>query len=198
MSSSEVSAGMLQQPGVATIQTVGGRYFDFADPDESMIDVCDIAHSLSNQCRFTGHPKTFYSVAEHSVWCSHIVPPDDAAAALLHDAAEAYCGDMSSPLKALLPEYKMIEKRVEAVVMRRFGIALPLPASVKTADNLMLRLEQRFAMNSTDRWSTLNYDADLPNIALRFWPPTEARRQFISRAVELGIVAWDLSLETYR
>jgi hypothetical protein len=180
------------------MQTSGGTYFDFVDPDSSTIAITDIAHALSNICRFTGHPRDFYSVAEHSIFCSQLVPQEDAAAALMHDAAEAYCGDVSSPLRSLLPGYEVILRRVEAALSRRFGMPLLLPETVKIADRKMLRLEQRFAMDSGDRWAGLDYEETLPRITLRFWSPRTARQQFLSRAMELGITALDKTSGSYR
>lgn len=95
-----------------TILLLSGEYFDLAEPEACAFQVSDIAHALGNICRFTGHTQRFYSVAEHSVICSHMVPPEDAMAALMHDAAEAFIGDVSSPLKSLLPDYKAVEQRV--------------------------------------------------------------------------------------
>jgi len=83
----------------AWIQTISGRKFPLAEPDPNQIDIEDIAHALSMLCRFNGHCTQFYSVAEHSMHVSHEISNDLALAGLLHDAAEAYLGDVPSPLK---------------------------------------------------------------------------------------------------
>jgi hypothetical protein len=86
------------------IVTYTGRRFHFLDPKIDEISIEDIAHALSNVCRFTGHTKRFYSVAEHSCLVSALC--DNRLEGLLHDASEAYMSDLSSPLKMLVPDYK--------------------------------------------------------------------------------------------
>lgn len=125
------------------ISTYSGRFFDILKPEEYDYDIEEIAHALSNICRYTGHVNKFYSVAEHSVLVSHIVPRDLALVGLLHDASEAYLGDVAKPLKNLLPEYEKIEESVEVAIAKAFGIPFPYPKCIKEADRQMYWQERQ-------------------------------------------------------
>lgn len=179
----------MEAPAISgpTILLRSGNYFDLQDPSASRFEVTDIAHALSNICRFTGHTKQFYSVAEHSVLCSYLVPHEDRMVALMHDAAEAFIGDVSSPLKKLLPDYKAIERRVEEHVFSTLGLPYPFPPSVKKADRIMLRLEQSQLMRNEDRWEGTEDGEGLPDGQyLRCRTPAVAMSAFMARFYELG------------
>ncbi len=165
------------------ILTKSGNYFDFLDPESSEFDIGDIAHGLSQVCRFAGQCSAFYSVAQHSVLVSYLVPEADRYDALMHDSAEAFIGDVPKPLKELLPDYKGIEMRVETALFKRFGVSYPLPASVKSADRIMLATEQRDLMPPHDDHAA--YGVAPLSGKVRPVGPEEARAMFLERFAEL-------------
>lgn len=133
-----------------TIQTWSGRSVSLLDPTPDQIDLGDIAHSLSQQCRFGGHTKEFYSVAQHCVLVSRIIQKSAlslriAMQGLLHDAAEAYVIDVPSPLKGILGGYKDIETKLERVIWEKFQLG-PKDEGVKVADIIALATEATHLM----------------------------------------------------
>lgn len=157
---------------------LGNRFF----PLEGIIDnihLEDIAHGLAYQCRFNGQTSEFYSIAQHSLMVADIVPPELRLAALLHDASEAYLGDVVKPLKALLANYKAIELNVETMIAHHFGIENMFDPRIKQADMIALATEKRDLMpHSAEDWSYLRGFKPLP-AAIAPMSPTEAKRVFL-------------------
>ncbi|MFE1574261.1 metal-dependent phosphohydrolase [Comamonas odontotermitis] len=167
------------------ILLASGVYFHFDDPLRTGVSVEDIAHALSHLCRFTGHCREFYSVAQHAVLVSQLVPPELAYQALHHDDVEAVMGDMSSPLKKLIPEYKRLEHEIERAILAQRGIRLPMPDEVKRADLIALRTEQRDLMPELGgKWMSL-HGIKPADIALVPMSPAAARAAYLLRHEEL-------------
>lgn len=142
----------------STVRVRSGAYVDLLGPKVDTINIHDIAHALSHICRFGGHTATFYSVAEHSIHVSNALwrstgNVDLALAGLLHDAAEAYIGDMVRPLKRHDDHYLEIETRFDTVIAKRFDVDLKAP-EVKRIDTEILAWEM--SMFRDCEWRTAN------------------------------------------
>lgn len=167
------------------ILTVSGNYFNFEEPDSSTYTIEDISHALSHINRFTGHTNKAYSVAQHSVMVSYLVPKDLAMIGLMHDASEAFLGDVSSPLKQLLPDYKKIEQNVERAIFKRFNIPFPMPPEIKVADLIMLASEQKSLMPKINHeWGILQGVKPL-SAKIKPWSAKKAKLKFLERFYEL-------------
>lgn len=173
------------------MQTYKGHRFYVRHPHLTKYDIEDIAHALSNICRFGGHCRRFYSVAQHSVLVADIVRATpgttliDELWALMHDATEAYMIDVPTPIKDELPEYRQMEDAVLEAI--QLGMDLPaleggqLPACVKTADRIALITEAIQLINGdVTQWkafaTTRPFDAELGQ-----WTPKRAAKEFLLR-----------------
>ncbi|GAA4439532.1 hypothetical protein [Phytohabitans houttuyneae] len=166
------------------MQTYTGRAFYPLDPHVEDIDPVDIAHALSLLCRYGGHVKLAYSVAEHCVLLSHAVAPGNALWALLHDATEAYLGDMIRPLKSAMPEYRQVEDRLAAVIVDRFGLFRVCPDEVKLADTRIL-LDERAALMAPPPQPWAVEHLQPLGVEIRCWTPDEAENRYLDRLHEL-------------
>ncbi|PKA38896.1 hypothetical protein CWR43_35545 [Rhizobium sullae] len=167
-----------------SIMLASGNWFDLLDPWNSTFTIVDIAQGLSNICRYAGQCKKFYSVAEHSLYVSETVEKYKLEA-LLHDAAEAFLGDITRPLKQLLPQYKEIESNVEAAIFSRFHLDLNARTEIKRADLRVLAAEQAQVMpEGTDYWAwpSNTMPAD---IEVKFLSPVASCEHFLSKFFEL-------------
>lgn len=175
--------------GGATIQTYTGGQIHLTEPRADEIHIADIAHSLSMQCRFTGHTAWHYSVAQHCILVSDIVAPQFQLEALLHDATEAYLCDLSRPLKhftELGEHYLKIEARLDRVIRHAFVLPLTMSPEVKKADNTLLYVEKS-ALLPTMEWTHDWGERDRFDIAIERWTPAEAEVNYLARFERL----WD-------
>lgn len=159
------------------IQTYTGRQFWPLDPRISEVFIQDIAHSLSLQCRYAGHCRRFYSVAEHSVLLASHVSPPNRLWALLHDASEAYLVDVPRPIKPALTGYKLIEENVMGVIADRFGLPGSMPAEVKDADMRICVDEVAQNMAPGLVWGI--HGLEPLGVRLWFWEPKLAEMAFL-------------------
>lgn len=166
------------------MQTYTGRQFFPMDPRSEDIDVADIAHALSMQCRYNGHVRRFYSVAEHCVLMSRVVSPENALWALLHDATEAYVGDMIRPLKLHMPDFQAAEDQVMLAIAEKFGIDPEMPDEVHEVDARIL-LDERAALMSAPAADWGLNDLRPLGIDIPAWPPARAETAYLVRLDEL-------------
>ena len=129
------------------IHTFSGIAFNLLNPQPEMILLEDIIHSLSLINRFNGAAKFPYSVAQHSLYVASLLPDELKLHGLLHDAPEAYVGDMVSPLKKIMSQYKEVEARISKVVANVFGLSYPAPLEIKKADLAVLSAEREQVLN---------------------------------------------------
>ncbi len=168
---------------VQWIQTYTGRQFFPLDPREDDLDIEDIAHSLSRQCRFNGHCRDFYSVAEHAVRVSRAVSENHALWGLLHDAGEAYLTDLPRPIKDQIGIYRDLENQLLKVVARRYGLRWPIPVEVDVADTALLITEARDLLVAPPvPWGL---EAEPLEEVIVPWSMDEAKSVFLARFEEL-------------
>jgi hypothetical protein len=147
------------------IRTNSGKSFDLMQLDPDSICIEDIAHGLSNTARFAGQLNGFLSVAQHSVWVMSYTSPENQLAALLHDASEAYLGDMPSPLKELMPDFLAHEKRVMQAIAEKFGFDYPLAEEIHVMDKKVFQIEwNEFIVKDNHSF---------------YWTPKQAKERFL-------------------
>lgn len=170
--------------GSGSIVTYTGRVVNPLEIRPEDISLTDIAHSLSNLCRFTGHTKVFYSVAEHSVRC-YDYATEHKLWVLLHDASEAYVNDIARPLKhsAAYDAYRTAEEHIMKVIAQKYELVWPEPPSVKVIDRRILVTEIRDLM-----WGTDSPDANAFPETIEPWSPELAEQAFIYRLAKEGIL----------
>lgn len=166
------------------IETYSGLQFDFLNPTFDSICIVDIAHHLSNTCRFSGATSQFYSVAQHSIIMANMAKKhrlDDKTIlqCLLHDAAETYMGDLSTPLKGMFPMFKAIENGILKLIFEKYHVPYPLFPICKQFDTIMLVTERLHLMPDTKNdWGV--DEQPIKSIKIPPMTPREAESKFLS------------------
>ena len=168
------------------LQTFTGKKFYFSRPNSGSINIIDIAHALSRIPRFYGHTDKFYSVAEHCILASKICDSVDESKshiALLHDASEAYIGDIVSPLKNLMgKKIKKIERQTLIAIFKRFDIKDKcLPSIVEEIDLRLLQTERLAMFNKYLHWETTKDVKPYHDVDFRFLNPKQAETEYLKR-----------------
>lgn len=169
------------------IETYTGKYLHFLDPKSDEIDIEDIAHSLSKECRFGGHTREFYSVAEHSLLVATLCPRHLALDGLLHDASEAYLRDIASPIKPHLQNYKEIEHKLMVVIAEKFGFTWPVAPEVREADTMALKAEAHDLLPSKGAsWVHQYPTKEEVFVEFKCFSPNVAKKIFLDAYNDLG------------
>lgn len=158
--------------------TYTGRSFYPLDPRPEEVDIEDIAHALSNICRFGGHTKYFYPVSQHCVLVSRFCSKRNRLWGLLHDAPEAYAGDIIRPIKPHLSGYSRIEDSIMKAICQRFGLRPNMPQEVKKIDNQILLNEREVLITPSATPWKLETKEPL-DFVLEPWLPLRAKEQFL-------------------
>ncbi len=156
-----------------SIRTFTGKAFDLKILDPETICIEDIAHGLSNTARFSGHLPKFYSVAQHSVIMAEAASQEYKLEALLHDASEAYMGDMPSPFKKIMPEFKAYENKLMEVIAKKYDFNYPISKHVKYWDKEILQME----------WNSF-VEVHYP-VQIKAWSPPFAKFRFLDMYTRL-------------
>lgn len=179
------------------MQTFTGKAYWPHDPSPDDVDIEDIAHHLSMLVRWTGAIEDFYSVAEHSINVSETLERfgrrDLALQGLMHDAAEAYLGDLNRPVKYMMDNYRQLEEDNWTMALApKFDLPLTLDPLVRQADDAMLRKEHAQLMKpSPIPWSAKLIDQTYSDMMMATppyvfaWTPGEAKWRFLRRFREL-------------
>lgn len=174
----------------AIMEVMSGRFIDVFNPKVEDIEIEDIIHGLAHLCRFGGHTSRHYSVAEHSVNVSYLVPEEHALQGLMHDATEAYLVDLPTPIKKHWPFYYEVEARLHGVICERFGIDPAMPESVREADARICITEKIQLISEdgldNDGWKAITskyepYDESILFISRTNQPPSVIRHRFRTR-----------------
>lgn len=163
----------LSDPYTHTIRTCSGLKLSLVNPQPDQIELEDIGRGLANKSHFAGQLRNYFSIAEHSLMVFDLLPenlkadPEMALTALLHDASEAYLGDMVKPAKVLLPEFVILENRLQAAIFSKFNLNIEDILKVKPQDKISQEIEH------------LAFYKNTPNPIVRYYSPQQAYELFM-------------------
>jgi len=172
-----------------------GRLFDLMSPSIGDMDLPTMAHALSNICRYAGHTKRFYSVAEHCCRVASMVGQKHKLCALMHDATETFVSDIPSPIKDLFPEIRLLETSLWFAIGKRYPLPTSLPVAVHRADKEISLEESAYLLPRMLSPSELGikWVHKVPMTARETtlgdfgWPPEEAKKRWLAAVkLELG------------
>jgi hypothetical protein len=166
------------------IKLLSGGWFDFVDMEQSKYTIEDIAHNLSMICRFNGSVRKHYSVAQHAWIVSHMMAEGKELQGLVHDNEEGVMGDMSSPLKRIMPAYKQLGNKVEAYMLKQLGLTFPLHSSVKLNDLRLLAAEIRDLQPESSDWGGI-IDIEPYEKKIVPWSAKKAKEKYLERFYQL-------------
>lgn len=173
--------------------TATGGTFDIKNPRIEDINCWDIAHALTNQCRYNGHTKEFYSVAQHSILVADLMPSKWYEYGLIHDAIEAYIGDLTTPMKNSISKeaidgFTEIEDNIDRLIHNYFDLEYPVPpeikAAVKKADVLALMTEKRDLLPDNSKDWGIDVEPH-PSITVVPMPRDLVFEEFVDKLAEL-------------
>jgi len=175
------------------IKVYAGHYIDLKNPNPVEIDIRTIAASLSKMCRYGCHCPKFYSVAEHCIHAVELAVRDgfmgDALRAVfLHDASEAYLGDIPAPLKKLLPYYSVLEHKMEDAIASRFKVNFLKWHPVIKGFDMEMRKAEKADMWPLDieEWEGMK-EVKERSVPFQYWTPEEGEAAFIAIAASLNL-----------
>lgn len=187
---------MTQMHTKQSIATFTGKFIEPLNPQWDDLDIIDIAHGLSNICRYGGQSLEFYSVSQHSVYVSYNTDLGNELNGLLHDGSEAYLGDVPRPIKHTTQYqfYRDVEDVLQTMIFQKFGSTSTEEEyetpDIKYADNSILMIEQQHLFKKPWNgpkllWSDLKYKDEFLLDVFKPWTPRIAETRFMERFVEL-------------
>lgn len=178
-----------------------GKFVDPLNLQDDDIHINDIAFSLGKTCRFNGHCIGHYSVAEHCVIMTKIVPEQARVWALMHDAAETYCGDLIIPIKRHLPEFNGMEDTIHEAIIRKYNINVTdeIHAQVKAADRWMGMKEIQLLFAKHPERDAEIIAAMTELMSEHPWLPSRSLRYYLNDNNSAGrTLSWDNAAASFK